>query len=234
MTSSADAPPCVIIEPSGPAHCCVIWLHGLGADGHDFEPMVPALNLPQELGVRFVFPHAPRRPVTINNGYLMRAWYDITSLDIAREDDAAGLDASAQQLAAWVREQSAAGISPARVVIAGFSQGGAVALHGGLRFSERLAGVLALSTYLALPNRLPEEAAPANRGVPVLMAHGTQDTVVNFAHGKRSAAWLEQAGYSVEFHADEGAAHTVGPQTLHVVRNWLVRVLGEAVLPPFR
>ncbi|QKT03703.1 prolyl oligopeptidase family serine peptidase [Ectothiorhodospiraceae bacterium 2226] len=235
MNDTHAEAPYVVHEPAGgQAHACVIWLHGLGADGHDFDPLVPTLALPRELGVRFVFPHAPRRPVTINSGYVMRAWYDITTPDVVGQPDADGLVASAEILTRLIGEQAQQGIAPSRIVVAGFSQGGAVALHTGLRYPERLAGVLALSSYLALPNRLHDEAAPANRSVPILMVHGTQDPVVNFAHGKRSADWLTQAGYPVEFHPDAGAAHTISARAVPVIRNWLAQVLGEAVLPPHR
>lgn len=234
MSQVGETSACVVHEPRDAPRCCIIWLHGLGADGHDFAPLADALDLPHELGARFVFPHAPVRPVTVNNGYRMRAWYDIVASDLTAQTDHAGLDASAAMLAQWLRDQARDGIAAARVVVGGFSQGGAVALHGGLRYSDRLAGILALSTYLPMPERLPDAAAPANRDTPVLMTHGTEDPVIPFAHGQRSARWLEQAGYPVDFYRDAGTAHTVSPQALGVVRRWLLDMLGAALLPPGR
>ncbi|MFA5241862.1 MAG: alpha/beta fold hydrolase [Sulfuricella sp.] len=202
----------------------VIWLHGLGADGHDFAPIVPELGLPPRLAVRFIFPHAPLLPVTINNGYAMPAWYDVRSLDLRQTEDEAGIRASQQLLEALIRREEARGIPAARIVLAGFSQGGAIALHTGLRYEAPLAGVLALSTYLPLPRALASEASPANAGLPVFMAHGTADGVIPAAQGAASRDWLEQHGYTVDWR-EYPMAHSVCAEEITDIGQWLVRVL---------
>ena len=173
----------------------VIWLHGLGADGHDFEPIVAQLALPESLPLRFVFPHAPQRPVTINGGMVMRAWYDIVSLDMEGRADADGIRESSETVDRLVERERERGIDIANIVIAGFSQGGAVALHNVLERDDKPAGLLAISTYLALPN----EPGRAD-GVPAFVAHGTFDPMVPFAAGQHSAAALESKGAEVEWH----------------------------------
>ena len=188
---------CVECEPEGPARSSVIWLHGLGADGHDFESIVPELRLADELAVRFVFPHAPERPVTINGGMVMRAWYDILGMDIRRDEDEEGLRTSEAQVRALVEREVNRGVSEEKIVLAGFSQGGAIALQAGVRHPRRLAGIMALSTYLPLPEKLEAEASPANRDCPVFMAHGTQDPVVPFEGGQLSKEALEPQGHEV-------------------------------------
>jgi phospholipase/carboxylesterase len=185
----------VLLEPAdGPADAAVIWLHGLGADGYDFVPMVPELGLPESARVRFIFPHAQVRPVTINGGYAMRAWYDIRDLTPAGRDDEPGFAAARARIEHYIDRECAAGIAAGRIVLAGFSQGGAVALHVGLRHASQLAGIIALSTYLPLRPRLAAEVAPANRATPVLMCHGSEDTVVQLAFGEisRDAMLAEQ------------------------------------------
>jgi len=188
----------VVLEPAV-AHSTVIWLHGLGADGRDFVPIVPELRLPDALGVRFIFPHADVRPVTINNGYPMRAWYDITSLSPGGRGDAAGLPESVARVRARIESEQAAGIAPSRIVIAGFSQGGAVAFHAALSHPERLAGVLALSTYLPVPETLEPRLAAANLDVPILMCHGTFDPVVVPAMAEAARTWLAAHQISVDW-----------------------------------
>ena len=212
----------VIIEPSAPAQASVIWLHGLGADGHDFAPIVPQLRFATP--VRYVFPHAPHRPVTINNGYVMRAWYDITGFDRFREEDQNGIRTSARQVEALIARELARGIAAERIVLAGFSQGGAVALHAGLRQPQRLAGILALSTYLPLAGTLAAEAQPANRDLPIFLAHGSDDTVIALPHALLSKQHLEQAGYSVEWHCYP-MAHSVCDDEIADIRRYLTRVL---------
>src|SRR6188474_863577 len=165
------------IETGKQPDAAVIWLHGLGADGRDFEPVVPELRLPQRLSLRFVFPHAPIRPVTLNQGMRMRAWYDILQLGGGREDDP-GIRASQKSLEDLIAREGSRGIAPGRVVLAGFSQGGAIALQTALRYGERLAGTLALSTYLPLAATLAAERNPANRDLPIFMAHGWQDPMI--------------------------------------------------------
>jgi phospholipase/carboxylesterase len=177
----------------------VIWLHGLGADGHDFEPIVPELRLPPSVEVRFVFPHAPVRPVTLNQGMAMRAWYDIFRLGGGPEDEA-GIRASQALLEKLVADEKQKGIAAARIVIAGFSQGGAIALQAALRYPERLAGVLALSTYLPLSNQLKDEKNPANDKLPIFMAHGSYDDIIPLARAEQSRKVLEGLGYPVEWH----------------------------------
>ena len=159
------------------ADACVIWLHGLGADGHDFEPIVPELRLDPGLAVRFVFPHAPMMPVTINQGFVMRAWYDIRTADIGAEPDEKGIRASAELVDNMIAEQIKSGIDPKRIVLAGFSQGGAIALQAGLRYPKQLAGIMALSTYLPLAPTLNAERADANKNTGIFMAHGSADPV---------------------------------------------------------
>jgi phospholipase/carboxylesterase len=186
------------IETGAKPDAAVIWLHGLGADGHDFEPIVPELRLPASLRVRFVFPHAPVRPVTLNMGMRMRAWYDIFQLGGGAEDDA-GIRASQKAVEEMIAEQKSLGIAPARIVIAGFSQGGAIALQTALRHPERLAGVLALSTYLPLRTTLKEEIAEANRATPIFMAHGLYDDIIPLARAEQSAQILKDAGCKVQW-----------------------------------
>lgn len=204
--------------------CAVIWLHGLGADGHDFAPIVPELGLPSRLAVRFIFPHAPLLPVTINNGYVMPAWYDVRSLDMCQVEDETGIRASQQQVEALIRREEARGIPAARIVLAGFSQGGAIALHTGLRYEAPLAGVLALSTYLPLPHTLLTEASSVNAGLPVFMAHGTADSVIPLAQGIASRDRLEEHGYAVDWR-EYPMAHSVCPEEITDIGQWLVRVL---------
>ena len=178
----------------------IIWMHGLGADGHDFEPLVPELQtgLP---ALRFLFPHAPVRPVTVNNGYQMRAWYDIIGIDRRSAEDFNGIQASADALTALIRAENARGIASSRIVLAGFSQGGAMALHIATRFAEKLAGVIALSCYLPLALRFASERSSANLATPIFMAHGTQDPVLPFSMGDESRRVLEGTGYRIEWHA---------------------------------
>ncbi|HEY5807264.1 MAG TPA: alpha/beta hydrolase-fold protein, partial [Povalibacter sp.] len=197
--SQRETDECVLLEPDMPANSAVIWLHGLGADGFDFVPIVKDLNLPATAAVRFLFPHARPRPVTINNGFVMRAWYDIRSLGGSGVEDDAGIRESAAVIGRYIEQQGTSGIAPGRICIAGFSQGGAIALHAGLRYPQRLAGILALSTYLPLRSTLAAEAAPANRDVPILVCHGVYDPVVPAAMGVASRDLLQQMNYPVEW-----------------------------------
>lgn len=214
--------PCVEIEPaSSPttaATASVIWLHGLGADGHDFEPIVPALKLPASLPVRFLFPHAPRIPVTINGGLVMPAWYDILEMNIDRRIDEAGLRASADQVTALVERERERGIPAARIVIAGFSQGGAVAYEVALRYPQRLAGLLAMSTYLATAESLPRH--PANAALPIEIHHGTRDPVVPEVLGTRAAKTLGDLDYPVTLRRYE-MEHEVCLEQVGDISQWL-------------
>lgn len=222
----AERPESLILEPPVPATASVIWLHGLGADGHDFEPLVPELGL-RERGVRFILPHAPFRPVTVNGGYVMRAWYDIRRPDLRADADREGIRASVAQVGELIAREIAAGIAPERVVLAGFSQGGAIVLHAGLTYPQRLGGVLALSTYLALPEALAAEIAEANRATPVFIGHGTDDPIAPFALAGDTRARLEVLGCPVEFHAYR-MPHSVCLEEVADIRTWLERILAAA------
>jgi phospholipase/carboxylesterase len=207
-------------EPSG----CVIWLHGLGADGHDFEPIVPELVRPGERALRFVFPHAPVRPVTINNGFAMRAWYDIAGLDRRTLEDEQGIRASQQAITALIERENARGIGSERIVLAGFSQGGAMALFSGVRYPHSLAGIMGLSCYQVLAPQFAAERQPANQSTPVFMAHGTQDPMVPLLLGEAACRQLQSAGYQVEWHT-YSMPHSVCPQEVADIGTWLRRVL---------
>jgi phospholipase/carboxylesterase len=201
----------------------VIWLHGLGADGHDFEPIVPELRLPPALQLRFVFPHAPVRPVTLNQGMRMRAWYDIVRLDRGAED-AAGIRASQGLVETLIAEEVKKGIKPARIVLAGFSQGGAIALQTALRYSAPLAGVLALSTYLPLAETLEEEAGEANRKTPIFMAHGLYDDIIPLARAEQSRKMLAGAGYDVQWKTYP-MPHSVCTEEIADIAQFLRKIL---------
>jgi phospholipase/carboxylesterase len=202
----------------------VIWLHGLGADGHDFEPIVPELVLPGERPLRFIFPHAPMRPVTLNGGYAMRAWYDIAALDRRAPEDESGIRASQGAVETLIRRENARGIAAERIVLAGFSQGGALALFAGTRYAQRLAGVMGLSCYQVLAKRFDAERLPANQSTPVFLAHGTQDPVVPLPLGEEACRQLKAAGYAVEWHT-YSMPHAVCPQEVADIGAWLRRVL---------
>ncbi len=218
-------PETVEIESGANPVGSVIWLHGLGADGHDFEPIVPELRLPAELPLRFVFPHAPVRTVTINGGAEMRAWYDILSLDATGRADAAGVQDSTSLLESLIVREQERGMDAARIVIAGFSQGGAIAINAALQVAERLAGLMALSTYIALPGALADSTA--SREMPVFMAHGSFDPMLPIGWGRASAEKLTEAGFNVEWH-DYPMAHAVCPQEIEDIRTWLLKVYAGA------
>ena len=202
----------------------VIWLHGLGADGHDFEPIVPELVRPGERPLRFVFPHAPVRPVTLNGGHAMRAWYDIAALERRTAEDEAGIRDSQQTIATLIRRENERGINTDHIVVAGFSQGGAMALFAGPRYPEKLAGIMGLSCYLPLASRLEADRAAANRATPVFLAHGSQDPVVAPMLGEEARRKLQAAGYAVEWHT-YSMPHSVSPQEVADIAAWLRRVL---------
>ncbi len=189
------------IETGPNPDAAVIWLHGLGDDGTGWSQVVGSLGLPSALAVRFLFPHAPVMPVTINNGMAMRAWYDIREADLNSRADLAGVRQSQAHVEALIAHEVQRGIAPRRIVLAGFSQGGAIALYTGLRHPERLAGIVALSTYLIDAPHLAAQASPANRDIPIFMAHGKQDQVVLFTWAELSRRALTDAGWSVEWHA---------------------------------
>jgi phospholipase/carboxylesterase len=210
----------VLLMPVAPATSSVIWLHGLGADGHDFLPIVPQLGLPADCSVRFVFPHAGMRSVTLNQGMRMRAWYDIRQLSSGAIEDADGIIESATRVQGMVERERALGVAPGRIVLAGFSQGGAMALHVGLRYPESLAGLLALSTYLPLRERLAREGSDANRGIPILMCHGRFDPVLTLAIGRLSRDALLVLGYAVEW-KEYDMQHAVCPEEMIDIGRWL-------------
>lgn len=206
-----------------PRHA-VIWLHGLGADGNDFAPIVPELDLGGLGSVRFVFPHAPMQPVTINNGMTMRAWYDITMPDLVRREDEKGLRASQQAVEALIARENARGIPAERIVLAGFSQGCAMALQTGLRHPARLAGIIGLSGYLPLAAMAAEERHAANHDTPIFLAHGTLDPVVAFERAQASLEALEQMGYDVRFKTYP-MPHSVCLEEVHDIAAFLREVL---------
>ncbi len=202
----------------------VIWLHGLGADGNDFVSIVPELMLPAELAVRFVFPHAPSRPITLNGGMRMRAWFDITSLDRSSAEDSAGINASQAAIEQLIEREMARGVAAENIVLAGFSQGGAMALHTGLRQPESLAGIMALSTWLPQWDRLADEASEANSSTPIFMAHGSFDPMVPCQFGEMSRDYLSQTGYQVDWHAYP-MQHQVCLEQIADIGRWLKTVL---------
>jgi phospholipase/carboxylesterase len=217
------------IETGDRPTAAVIWMHGLGADGNDFVPIVHELELTGAPPVRFVFPHAPMQAVSINNGYVMRAWYDIKWGDLearSKQADERGVRASQSAIEALVERETGRGIAAENIVLAGFSQGGAIALQTGLRYPKKLAGVMALSTYLPLPETLERERAEANRKTPIFMAHGTQDGVVPYEMGSRSREVLVQQGYDVEWH-EYPMQHSVSLEEIGHVGAWLRKVLAQ-------
>jgi phospholipase/carboxylesterase len=220
---TADLLPAVVLEPEGDVTASVIFLHGLGADGHDFEPVIPLLGLPA-LGARVVLPHAPSMPVSINGGFVMPAWYDIRPGDLSQRNDEEGIRGSAELIEAWLRAERSRGIPSERIVLAGFSQGGAMALHVGLRWQERLAGLVALSTYLVLDEDLESKGAAVGRDLPVFQAHGTLDPVVPLARGRACHDRLVELGHPVEWH-DYPMEHAVHPQELADLGAWFAKTL---------
>jgi len=210
----------VTLEPAVPAVASVVLLHGLGADGTDFVPIVDELQLPDALPVRFVFPHAPLRPVTVNAGYVMRAWYDIRSFTPEGRADASGLAQSVGRVSGYLRHEIARGVAASRIVLAGFSQGGAVALAAGLRFPEPLAGILALSSYLPFPQTLTAERSVANAEVRILMCHGRHDPVVHVTLGQEARDVLIGLNYTVEWH-EYPMQHEVCTAEIAEVGRWL-------------
>jgi phospholipase/carboxylesterase len=212
------------IETAPAPRASIIWLHGLGADGHDFEPIVPELGLPRTLAVRFVFPHAPMRPVTINGGAVMRAWYDVVAAGGDRREVEPGVRESARRIEALIDRERARGIADSAIVLAGFSQGGAMALHTGLRHRERLAGVMALSCFLPLAEAVAAEGSAANRDVPILMAHGTHDPMIPLARGHLARDLLTGLGYRIEWH-EYRMPHSVCAEEVADIAAWLTRIL---------
>lgn len=205
----------------------ILWMHGLGADGNDFVPIVRELNLSGLPALRFVFPHAETMPVTINNGYVMRAWYDILGMDLVRREDEAGLRASQARIEQLIAREVARGIAPERIVLAGFSQGCAMTLQTGLRHPHRLAGLLCLSGYLPLADKIAGERHAANQQTPVFMAHGRGDNVVQIGRAEATRELLTSLGYAIEWH-EYLMPHSVCEEEIDDIGDWLRRVLGTA------
>jgi len=206
-----------------PTHS-IIWLHGLGADGHDFEAIVPELSLPASASYRFIFPHAPFQRITVNKGQVMRGWYDIRSADIDRQEDFEGINDSTLALMSLIEAEIERGIPAENIVIAGFSQGGAIALNTGLRYHTKLAGIMALSTYLPSHDAYPENAHEENKNTPIFMAHGEVDEVISYMIGEKTHQKLEAMGYPIEWHSYK-IGHGVGPDELDDISKWLQKVL---------
>lgn len=217
---SDSALPYVEVNPPGDVNAVVIWLHGLGDSGNGFAPIVPELQLSDELGIRFVFPHAPVRPVTINNGMQMRAWYDIVSLELDQRADVQGVRESADSVEALINAEIAKGVPAHKIVLAGFSQGGVIALHLGPRFAQKLGGIMALSTYLSEPEKLSSEAHSANKDTEIFFAHGQQDDVVPMFLGHGAYKVFEQNGYQVLW-KDYLMQHNVCHQQIRDISDWL-------------
>ena len=214
----------ITIETKPQPDAAIIWLHGLGADGNDFVPIIDQLQLPSHLAIRFIFPHAPIRPITINQGYQMPGWYDISSLSIVEEEDETGIKQSSAILKQLCEEQEANGITSSRIVLAGFSQGGAIALHCGCRYARPLAGIMALSTYLALPETLQAEMTNSALETPIFMAHGRQDEVIACHYGRQSMKQLEAKQFKVDWH-EYDMGHAVCLEEIHHIRQWLTQIL---------
>ena len=218
--------PAVEYETGPHPHHTIIWMHGLGADGHDFVPVMHQLQLPPSMPVRFVFPHAPSRPVSTNHGFVMPAWYDITSPDLHSREDAAGIHQSRQHIDALIEREKVRGIAASHIILAGFSQGGVMALHTGLRYPEKLAGILALSCYLPLSDTLDTEKSPANLATPVFMAHGISDPVIPLRVASTARQTLLDLQYPVEWH-EYTMAHSVCMQEISDIGHWLQRILSQ-------
>jgi phospholipase/carboxylesterase len=212
------------IESAPSPSATVIWMHGLGADGHDFAPIVRELDLSGCHGIRFVFPHAEAMPVTINNGYVMRAWYDILGMDLVRREDAEGLRASQGRIEELIANEIARGIPAERIVLAGFSQGCAMTLQTGLRYPQRLAGLMCLSGYLPIADSLASERHAANQDIPIFMAHGRGDGVVPIYRAEASRDLLTELGYTIEWH-EYMMQHSVCAEEIDDISQWLQRVL---------
>ena len=210
----------VIIDTSSPIQQTVIWLHGLGADGHDFAPIVPELNIPN---TRFIFPHAPHQAITMNNGYEMRAWYDLYGLTLQTKQDEAGMRAMQHEIESLIETEQAQGIPADKIVLAGFSQGGAMAFFTGLRYPKKLAGILALSTYVSLKEKLADEAHSANKDIPIFMAHGSFDSIITLDTCLVSRRLLEDLDYRIEWH-EYPMPHSVCSEEIEDIARFLKQV----------
>ena len=214
----------VDVAAPGPVKAAVIWLHGLGDSGHGFAPIVPELRLPAGHGIRFLFPHAPERPVTINNGFVMRAWYDLKTMDLQNRADEEGVRQSAAQVQTLIEKVIASGVPAEKILLAGFSQGCAMTLQTGLRYPHRLAGLMCLSGYLPLADTIAEERHSANQHIPIFMAHGRGDNVVQINRAEASRDVLQQLGYTIEWH-EYMMQHSVCAEEVDDISRWLQHVL---------
>jgi phospholipase/carboxylesterase len=212
--------PFVTVETNDQPDAAVIWLHGLGSDGHDFESLVPALSLSSEISVRFIFPHAPKRPVTVNGGMTMRAWYDIYEMTLERKVDMENIDESCRQIESLIEDQIAKGIKSERIVLAGFSQGGVIAYRTALQTKRELAGVMALSTYLVDGDNVPEASTCTNGQTPILIHHGSQDPVVAPVLAIKAKDALISKGFSVHYESYD-MPHSVCPEQVKDISVWL-------------
>lgn len=210
------------IDTQDDPDCAIIWLHGLGANGHDFEPMVEQLNLPVSIRARFIFPHAPVQAVSLNNDMHMPAWYDIYGLDMHSKEDSEGIKRIKSEINALIDQQVNLGISPQRIVLAGFSQGGALTLYTGLHYPHRLAGLLAMSCYLPLHQELHEYSAYTDHSLPIFLAHGVYDEIVPLAFAQLARELLEQQGFEI-FWKEYPCAHTVCLEEIADIRSWLLQ-----------
>lgn len=213
----------VDIHPAKNAEKCVIWMHGLGADGNDFAPIVPELHLPPHLHVKFVFPHAPIMPITINNGYEMRAWFDIAHNGINADIDHAGISQSVAAINTLIQHETANGIASENIMLAGFSQGAVIALMTGIRFPTRLAGIIALSGLLPHADEAIKQGSAANRDIPIFIGHGTQDQMVPAALGQSAYNTLKHASYPAEWHTYP-MAHSVCPEEIRDISQWMQKI----------
>jgi phospholipase/carboxylesterase len=215
------------LNPEQPPIGSVLWLHGLGADGHDFVPIVPELKLPTNCPTRFIFPHAPLRPVTINNGYVMRAWFDVYSAALDMQFDEEGIARSVSLINEWIASEIDRGIPAGKIILAGFSQGAVVALHAGLRYPKRLGGILALSGALPAAEKVFMEKSPANTSLPIFIAHGTEDTVIPLQLGQASAQVLKMQGYPTAFRS-YAMPHSVCNEEIQDIATWLAATLSPS------
>jgi len=214
----------ITVEPKHPAQSCVIWLHGLGDSGAGFAPIVPSLNLPSNHTIRFIFPHAPDRAVTINQGYVMKAWYDIKSMDLHNRADMVGVLESEVSVQALIEEQIDSGIPANKIILAGFSQGGVISLFTGLRYAKKLAGIMALSCYLPNADKLPDNLHEANQATSILQNHGEQDQVVLISAGKMANTLLVNNNYNVQWKS-YNMPHSVLPEQIQDIAKWIVKKL---------
>jgi phospholipase/carboxylesterase len=217
-----DILPHIVLDRGQAPRHSIIWLHGLGADGGDFVGVAEEMNLP--VAMRYIFPHAPKHPVTINGGFVMPSWYDIADIDIGAKQDAAGIHASQKEIEKFIAQEKLRGIAAENIFLAGFSQGGAIALHTGLRHPARLGGILALSTYLPLADTLSKEVSLSAKNTPVFFAHGRHDPVVPYNLGKQSADKLQQHGYQIDWH-EYAMPHSVCTDEISDIEHWLTQKL---------